>query len=77
MDRSSEKISKSDKNKLILLATGGAQAYAVIVTDYTKNGGIRAIALNDSSMLTCLSNDYSYEVFSRNKLAIMVSKMMF
>ena len=50
-----------------MLATGGAQAYAVICsTDYTKNGGIRAIALNDSSMLTCLSNDYSYEeVFSK------------
>ena len=42
------------------------QEYAVIVQQIIQNGGIRAIALNDSSMLTCLSNDYSYEeVFSK------------
>ena len=30
-------------------------------TDYWKNGGIRAIAFNDSSLLTCISNDYGYK----------------
>ena len=29
-------------------------------TDYWKNGGMRAIAFNDSSLLTCISNDYGY-----------------
>lgn len=62
-----KKISKSDKNKLIFAGNGGSAGICShCSTDYTKNGGIRAIALNDSSMLTCLSNDYSYEeVFSK------------
>ena len=29
--------------------------------DFWKNGGVRAIAFNDSSLLTCISNDYGYE----------------
>jgi len=30
-------------------------------TDFWKNGGMRAIAFNDSSILTCIGNDYGYE----------------
>ena len=34
--------------------------------DYTKNGGIRAMAMNDGAALTCLSNDLGYEnVFAK------------
>ncbi len=34
--------------------------------DYNKNGGVRAIALNDGAALTCLGNDYGFEyVFSK------------
>jgi D-sedoheptulose 7-phosphate isomerase len=37
-----------------------------MATDYSKNGNIRSIALNDSSMLTCLGNDLGYEqVFAK------------
>ena len=28
--------------------------------DYWKNGGMRAVAFNDSSLLTCVGNDYGY-----------------
>src|SRR6516225_4013827 len=53
-------------NKLIFIGNGGSAAIAShMATDYSKNGGIRALALNDSVMLTCLGNDLGYgEVFA-------------
>jgi D-sedoheptulose 7-phosphate isomerase len=37
-----------------------------MATDYSKNGNVRSLALNDSSMLTCLGNDLGYErVFAK------------
>ncbi len=48
-------------NKLCIVGNGGSAAIAShMAIDYTKNGGIRAIAFNDASLLTCLSNDFSY-----------------
>jgi D-sedoheptulose 7-phosphate isomerase len=32
-----------------------------MATDYPKNGDVRSIALNDSSMLTCLGSDLGYD----------------
>ena len=29
--------------------------------DYWKNGGLTALAFNDASLLTCISNDFGYE----------------
>ena len=29
--------------------------------DYWKNGGLAALAFNDASLLTCISNDFGYE----------------
>jgi D-sedoheptulose 7-phosphate isomerase len=54
-------------NKLIFVGNGGSAAVAShMATDYSKNGDIRSIALNDSSMLTCLGNDLGYErIFSK------------
>jgi D-sedoheptulose 7-phosphate isomerase len=54
-------------NKLIFVGNGGSAAIAShMATDYSKNGGVRSMALNDSSMLTCLSNDLGYErVFAK------------
>src|SRR5258705_10607321 len=37
-----------------------------MATDYSKNGGVRSLALNDASMLTCLGNDLGYDrVFAK------------
>ncbi len=45
---------------------GSAGICSHMATDYSKNGGIRASALNDGAVLTCLGNDYGYEfVFSK------------
>jgi D-sedoheptulose 7-phosphate isomerase len=54
-------------NKLIFIGNGGSATIAShMATDYSKNGGFRALALNDSSMLTCLGNDLGYDrVFAK------------
>jgi D-sedoheptulose 7-phosphate isomerase len=37
-----------------------------MATDYSKNGNVRSLALNDGSMLTCLGNDLGYnQVFAK------------
>ena len=47
--------------KVIFIGNGGSAAIASHqAVDYWKNGGIRAMAFNDSSLLTCISNDYGY-----------------
>jgi len=48
-------------NKLIFVGNGGSAAIAShMATDYSKNGNVRSLALNDGSMLTCLGNDLGY-----------------
>jgi D-sedoheptulose 7-phosphate isomerase len=54
-------------NKLIFVGNGGSSSIAShMATDYSKNGDVRAMALNDTAMLTCLGNDLGYErVFAK------------
>jgi D-sedoheptulose 7-phosphate isomerase len=54
-------------NKLIFIGNGGSAAIAShMATDYSKNGNVRALALNDGAMLTCLGNDLGYDrVFAK------------
>lgn len=48
-------------NKVIFIGNGGSSAIAShMAVDWTKNGGIRAIAFNDAPTLTCLANDFGY-----------------
>jgi len=53
--------------KIIFVGNGGSAGIASHqAIDYWKNGGIRATAFNDPSLLTCISNDYGYEhVFAK------------
>lgn len=64
-----EKILQTGKtgNKIMLIGNGGSAAIASHqATDLWKNGGIRALAFNDASLLTCAANDYGYsEVFAK------------
>jgi D-sedoheptulose 7-phosphate isomerase len=49
------------KKKVIFIGNGGSAAIASHQSvDYWKNGGMRAIAFNDTSLLTCIGNDYGY-----------------
>ena len=54
-------------NKLMFVGNGGSSAIAShMATDYSKNGNVRAMALNDTAMLTCLGNDLGYDrVFAK------------
>lgn len=54
-------IASKDK-KIMFIGNGGSAAIAShMALDFWKNGRIKATAFNDSSLLTCLSNDYGYE----------------
>jgi D-sedoheptulose 7-phosphate isomerase len=54
-------------NKLFFIGNGGSSSISShMATDYSKNGDVRAMALNDTAMLTCLGNDLGYDrVFSK------------
>ncbi len=55
-------------HKLMFIGNGASAAISShMSTDFWKNGGIRAVAFNDSSLLTCLGNDYGYKyVFEKS-----------
>jgi D-sedoheptulose 7-phosphate isomerase len=60
----SKLIIKSSKSggKVIIVGNGGSASIASHVSiDFTKAANIRAISFNDSSLITCFSNDYGYE----------------
>lgn len=47
--------------KVIFIGNGGSAAIAShMAIDFWKNGGMKALAFNDSSLLTCVSNDFGY-----------------
>lgn len=58
-------------HKLIFVGNGGSAAIAShMAIDYSKNGGLRALAFNDAAALTCLSNDLGYENVFANQIAM-------
>jgi D-sedoheptulose 7-phosphate isomerase len=54
-------------NTIMFVGNGGSAGIAShMAIDYTKNGGLRALAFNDGAALTCLGNDLGYEnVFAK------------
>ena len=52
----------NDKNRLFFFGNGASSAFANhMALDFSKNGKILSRSLSDSSILTALSNDYSYD----------------
>ncbi len=48
--------------KLMFIGNGASAAISShMSTDFWKTCGIRAVAFNDSSLLTCLGNDFGYQ----------------
>lgn len=48
--------------KLMIVGNGGSAGIAShLAIDFSKNGGMRAMAFNDAAALTCLGNDLGYE----------------
>lgn len=56
-------MTQSKGGKMLMLIGNGASASIAshMSTDFWKNGGMRATAFNDSSLLTCIGNDYGYQ----------------
>lgn len=49
-------------HKIIFIGNGASAAISShMSTDFWKNGGMRTTVFNDSSLLTCVSNDYGYQ----------------
>jgi D-sedoheptulose 7-phosphate isomerase len=49
-------------DKIIFIGNGGSAGIAShLAIDFSKNGGLRSLAFNDPSALTCLGNDLGYE----------------
>lgn len=59
---------------LYLVGNGGSAGIAShAVTDFVKSSRLRATTLHDPSLLTCMSNDYGYEVAFARILATLAS----
>jgi D-sedoheptulose 7-phosphate isomerase len=54
-------------NKIMFIGNGGSAGIAShLAIDFSKNGGLRSLAFNDASALTCLGNDLGYDnVFAK------------
>jgi D-sedoheptulose 7-phosphate isomerase len=58
---------KRDKSRVFFVGNGGSAGICShMATDWMKNGGFAATALNDGATLTCLANDLGFEqVFAK------------
>lgn len=58
---------KQERSRIFFIGNGGSAGICShMATDWMKNGGFHALALNDAAVLTCLSNDLGYErVFAK------------
>jgi D-sedoheptulose 7-phosphate isomerase len=58
---------QNKKQKVYIVGNGGSAAIAShVAIDFLKNGNISAMAFNDASLLTCISNDIGFEdVFAK------------
>lgn len=67
-------VSKN-RNKVIILGNGGSAAIASHVSiDLTKAANIRTINFNESTLLTCFSNDYGYEHWAEKAIEFFSDK---
>ena len=60
---------REQKGRLYVIGNGGSAGVAGhAVTDFLNVGRLRASTLHDPSLLTCMSNDYGYDVAFANIL---------
>ena len=68
-------IANKKSGKIIIIGNGGSAPKAShLVVDFTKAANIRAINFNESSILTCFSNDYGYEHWAEMALEFYADK---
>lgn len=63
------------RGQVFVIGNGGSAAIAShLATDLLKNGGLRALTFNETSLITCLSNDLGYEFVFARPLEICLKK---
>jgi len=66
---------KKKKGKLVILGNGGSSSTSNhLAIDFTKNAKIKAISFSDSSLITCLCNDYGHENWMSKALELYANK---
>jgi D-sedoheptulose 7-phosphate isomerase len=66
---------RARKGQLYVIGNGGSAGVAShAVTDFLNVGRLRAFTIHDPSLLTCMSNDYGYEVAFANILRTLASR---
>jgi len=62
-------VVKKNKKKVMIFGNGGSAAIANhFSVDLTKNSKTRCVNFNESSLLTCFSNDFGYENWVKKTL---------
>lgn len=60
--RALARVTHAAGHTLYFIGNGGSAGIAShLAIDYSKNGNLRSLALNDGAQLTCLANDLGYE----------------
>ena len=66
---------KRDNGTIYIVGNGGSSAIANhFAIDMTKQGNIKTISFSDSSLITCLSNDFGYEEIFKKSLEYYLKK---
>jgi D-sedoheptulose 7-phosphate isomerase len=69
------KEAQKEKTSVFLVGNGGSVAIVShIFNDFINVAKIRAFTLHESSLVTCISNDYGYENVYSNPLATLAQK---
>jgi len=60
---------KKRKGKIIIVGNGGsASTSSHVSVDLTKNADIKSINFNEANLITCFSNDFGYENWTKKSL---------
>jgi len=61
--------------KLMFIGNGASASISShMAIDFSKNVGIRALAFNDSALLTCIGNDYGYKYVFEKPIEMLADK---
>jgi len=69
-------VDANNQRKKLLLAGNGASASisSHLAMDLSKQAGVRAVAFNDTNLITALGNDYGYEMWIAKAVELYADK---
>ena len=73
-----DRCSVKSAGRVFFIGNGGSAGIASPYGHrFWKNGGIPAMAFNDGALLTCISNDYSYQQVFEKPIDMFMSNKMY